>query len=440
MSATERFQNPVVLIPGALASRLRTTVDKREIWPGPLTNFIFDHSETIALEIDSETLEPQRGQVEPYDLIDGFAGRHYYSQIQKALEYAGGYVRGHLSEPYGIAERRYYLFLYDWRQDLVQTAAELDRFIEQIRRNYRDPALKVDIVAHSMGGLIARYYLRYGGQDVLDADVFRPGQTGASKVRKVILIGTPNWGSITGLQVFMDGYRLGLVKFQPEILATMPAAFELLPHPDRDWMITPEGKKWDRDLYSVDTWRRYQWSIFDSNARARVRKRFASDEEAQRYLATLERYFAKNLQRAKRFYKALSVPLAESPVRYIVFGGDCTLTPARCLVERVNGQLRIRFHPREVLNRVPGVDYDRLMLEPGDGRVTKSSLLARNSLDPSLETGAGDFQLAYSVFSCETHRLLTANMTFQDNLLNTLLTQESTEDRLHSSSIRASKR
>jgi pimeloyl-ACP methyl ester carboxylesterase len=433
VSASQRFQNPVVLIPGSLASRLRTTADKQEIWPGPLTNFIVDRSETIALEIDGETLEPAKGQVEPYALMDGYAGRHYYSQIQEALEHAGGYALGDLREQNSKVDRRYYLFLYDWRQDVVETAAELDRFIEQIRRNYGDPNLKVDIVAHSMGGLIARYYLRYGGEDVLDADVFRLSHAGAGKVRKVVLIGTPNWGSISGLQMFMGGYRLGLVKFQPELLATMPAAYELLPHPDRDWMITSKGDKWERDLYDVDTWRIYQWSIFDPKARARVRKRFASDEDAQRYLATLERYFAKNLQRARRFYRALSVPLGESPVRYIVFGGDCTLTPARCLVERVNGQLRIRFHPSEVVNRVPGVDYDRLMLEPGDGRVTKASLLARNSLDPSVETHAGDFPLAYSVFLCEGHRLLTANLTFQDNLLNILLTQESNEDRMRSS-------
>lgn len=33
----------------------------------------------------------------------------------------------------------------------------------------------------------------------------------------------------------------------------------------------------------------------------------------------------------------LSVPLKDPPVRYIVFGGDCELTPARCLIETVRG-------------------------------------------------------------------------------------------------------
>ncbi|MEN8205545.1 MAG: hypothetical protein ABFS24_05990 [Pseudomonadota bacterium] len=44
----------------------------------------------------------------------------------------------------------------------MQSARELDQFIEQIRKDYGAPELQVDLVTHSMGGLIARYYLRYG--------------------------------------------------------------------------------------------------------------------------------------------------------------------------------------------------------------------------------------------------------------------------------------
>lgn len=427
--ASQRIHNPVVFVHGTFAARLRAKSTQEEIWPGPISNFLLNRSHRLALDIAFETLEPVGGGTEPYALFDGFAGPSYYGQILRVLEDAGRYSVGVPGQRNDKGDRRYYIFLYDWRQDLVETAAQLDRFIDRMRADHGDPELKVDIVAHSMGGLIARYFLRYGGEDVLASERFRPTQAGASKVRKMILLGTPNWGSISGLQIFMGGYRVGLVNIHPEILATMPAAYQILPHPDRDWMITPEGKKWERDLYAVATWRTYQWSIFDLKARARVRKRFDSDAQAERYLATLERYFAKNLERAKRFYRALSAPLHESPVKYVVFGGDCQLTPARCLVEQVNGITRVRFRPREVTYRVPGVDYERLMLEPGDGRVTKSSLLARNSLDPSAGV-VGDFPLAYSVFLCESHRRLTANRSFQDNLLNILLSQDTTENRM----------
>jgi hypothetical protein len=238
-------------------------------------------------------------------------------------------------------------------------------------------------------------------------------------------------GSISGLQIFMKGAKFGLARLYPEVVATMPGAYQLLPHPDRNWMITLDGRKWDRDLYAVQTWRNHQWSIFDPKARKRIRKRFSTEADAGRYLDVLERFFEKNLVRGKRFHRALSTPLKQTPVRYIVFGGDCVLTPARCALEQVKGHPQIRFHPSEIINRVSGVDYDKLMLEPGDGRVTKPSLLARNSLDPSVPTNNdGVLPIAYAVFLCESHSRLTGNITFQDNLLNILLAQATTEDRM----------
>ena len=427
VSASDRFQNPVILVHGMLASKLRSTDDGREIWPGPLRNFLLNRLESLALAIDPKSLRPVKGDSEAYALL----GRRHYDQIRKALN-AGGYSRGQAGQPNPRNAQKFYAFIYDWRQDLVETAAKLDRFIEQIRRAYDDPNLKVDILAHSMGALVTRYYLRYGSEDVLDAGTFHPNQVGAAKTRKVILLGAPNMGSISGLQIFMKGEKFGLARLYPEIVATMPGAYQLLPHPDRDWMITLDGKKWDRDLYSIQTWRDLQWSIFDPQARKRIRKRFSTEADAERYLDILERFFEKSLVRGKRFHRALSIPLKQTPVRYIVFGGDCMLTPARCALERVNGYPRIRFHPSEIVNRLSGVDYDKLMLEPGDGRVTKPSLLARNSLDPSAPTNNdGAFPIAYAVFLCESHDRLTGNITFQDNLLNILLAQETTEDRMN---------
>ncbi len=427
VSASDRFQNPVILVHGMLASKLRSTDDGREIWPGPLRNFLLNRLESLALEIDPESLRPVTGDSEAYALL----GRRHYDQIRKALD-AGGYSLGQVGQPKARNAQNFYVFMYDWRRDMAETAGKLDLFIDQIRRDYNDPNLKVDIVAHSMGALMTRYYLRYGSEDVLDAGTFHPNHVGAAKTRKVILLGAPNMGSINGLQIFMKGEKFGLARLYPEVVATMPGAYQLLPHPDRDWMITLDGKKWNRDLYSVQTWRNHQWSIFDPKARERITKRFSTEADAERYLDVLERFFEKNLVRGERFHRALSIPLKQTPVRYIVFGGDCTLTPARCALEWVNGHPRIRFHPSEIINRLSGVDYDKLMLEPGDGRVTKPSLLARNSLDPSARTNNnGAFPIAYAVFLCESHSRLTGNITFQDNLLNILLAQETTEDRMN---------
>ncbi len=58
VSASDRFQNPVILIHGVLGSRLRTKDGNKELWPGRLTNFLFGNLDSHALEIDAESLRP----------------------------------------------------------------------------------------------------------------------------------------------------------------------------------------------------------------------------------------------------------------------------------------------------------------------------------------------------------------------------------------------
>jgi len=104
----------------------------------------------------------------------------------------------------------------------------------------------------------------------------------------------------------------------------------------------------------------------------------------------------------------------------IVFGGDCHLTPARCLIENVGKKFQVHLDLSDIENPIKGIDYDSLMFEPGDGSVTKASLLARDSLDLT-ERKQGDFRIDYEFFICEEHSLLAENITFRDNLLNILL-------------------
>ena len=415
-------QPPVILIHGIMGSRLEDTQSGEEVWFGSLSKLVFSDYREVALEIDPVTLEPLPSTLIPSGLADQLAGKDFYGNITRTLERAGRYKRAVPGEAQQPGSRSYYVFLYDWRQDNVKSAQQLYRFIEQIRKDYSNPQLEVDLIAHSMGGLITRYFLRYGKTDVLRDNTFEVNLDGADRVRRVILLGTPNLGSIQSLHAFIKGKKIGFGRLPPEVLASMPSVYQTFPHALNDWIITASGKPLDRDLFDVQIWRRFQWSIFDPQVRQQIIEQAGSPQQGRESLEVLEAYFEIQLERGRRFVWSLTVPVPDNSYKLIVFGGDCLLTPARLLVEEVNGVSEIRLWPRELSNPLPGVDYDLLMLEPGDGIVTKASLLARESLDPSVTRHRYiDFPLDYPLFLCEKHDALTGNETFQDNLLHALL-------------------
>lgn len=407
---------PVILIPGAFGSKLRDRASGDEVWPGPWWRALFSSYGDLALDFDAETGTPRPSRLEAYDIAERAFGRDFYRPIVDTLSEHGGYRRSTPGTPAKKGERRFYVFHYDWRQDNVQSARELHALIEQVRRDHGDPALRVDLVAHSMGGLIARYYLRFGTRDALEGADQQVTMEGAARVRKLVLLGTPNLGSVGALQAFLSGERVGLGRIAPRTLATFPSGYQLFPHPLASGLIGIDGAPLPDELFDAATWQRHGWSVYGPGGPPD-----AADPAEE---AALRRYFVHQLERARRFAWMLSVAEPVSPIRYVLFGGDCHLTPARLLVEREGERDMTRLAPRDIRAPRAGVPYEELMLEPGDGRVTKPSLLARETLDPSAPQHEDSFlPIAYPFFLCEHHNALTGNINFQDNLLNVLLTR-----------------
>lgn len=421
-ASAERAGPPVIVVPGLLGSRLRDRATGQELWPGSAWQALLGDRSPLALTIDAATLEPVNDDVEAFALFDGLLGQDYYGQLQRTLEQVGHYQLTRPGTMVTEPGRHYYVLPYDWRHDNVRTARKLDALIEQIRRDHDDPNLRVDVVAHSMGGLVLRYYLRYGTEDVLDDNQLQVNLDGLAKVRTAVLLGTPNLGSVSALHGFIEGSRVGWNRVPPEVMLTMPSMYQLFPHPLNDWLVTDDGRPLQRDLYAARIWRAFRWSVFDPTIRARIG---GDTPDAEDRLKVMERYFEKRLERARRFVWALTRDFKDAPEQLVVLGGTCTPTPARLVVEEVKGESVVRLWPRAVKRRHDRHRLSLLMLEPGDGVVTKASLLGRQQLDPSVPRHRfTDFPLAWSLLLCETHSRLTGNPSFQDNLLDLLLNHE----------------
>ena len=413
-------QPPVVLIHGAFGSRLVDATGE-EVWPGKLSRLLFDDYADIRLDVDPETLLPRPDDLEVSGVTDSVAGQDYYRRIIQVLGDVGRYQLSTPGIKPDLSERRFYVFEYDWRQDNVKTAQQLHQFLNQIRLDHENPQLKFDFVAHSMGGLVVRYFARYGSLDVLDGNDFPINNTGNHYINRVVLLGTPSLGSALAVQNLITGMKVGFDTIPTEVLASFPSAYQLLPHPLNVWLVTTNGKALERDLFDMEIWRRFGFSIFSQSYRQR---HFAAGG-TQADLEYLYAYFHKHIERGRRFVWSLTVPAPELEVKPVVFGGDCHLTPARLLVEEIDGLSRVRLYPKQIKNPLPDIDYERIMLEPGDGTVTKASLLARPDLDPTIARHKYSyFPLKYSMFLCEKHSRLTGNINFQDNLMHTLLSAD----------------
>lgn len=419
-------QPPVIVIHGLAGSTLVDAKTGKQFWPGSLSTLAFSNFSQLA-QMSEEHREGE-GLV-PGDFVHGVAGVDFYGELLQTLESVGRFARGTPGQPVGGERRRYYVLLYDWRKDNLVAVRKLHALIEQVRRDYGDPNLRVDVLAHSNGGLITNYYLRYGPQDLPASGPFSPWDEGDKRIRRVIMLGTPTLGAVTSLERLVYGTRLALRTVPVEVMATFSTPFQALPHPKTTPILDTLGRPVAIDIYDANEWRKRRWGVYSAEVAERVRASMATPEAGEKAVAELQSLFERNLERAERWQWALSAPYPTREVEVAVFGGACETTPGHAiLVEDDNGG-RLAFRTSQLPNRrldksAPKLDYERLMFEPGDGLVTRTSQTARRPL--GLEAGGEGFNMLpvrQSFFLCESHGRLTHNLYFQDNLLYFLLSR-----------------
>jgi pimeloyl-ACP methyl ester carboxylesterase len=421
-SAARPQRNPVILIHGFLGSKLRNARTHEAVWGAYINSIKRGRTDGLALPIESTVLSQNRDDIVPYAIVESVFGVKFYGSILKTLGDVGGYRRGDIDDP--RPGDTLFIYNYDWRRDNVESAVGLGRAIQQIKDRLHAPEMRFDIVAHSMGGLVAQYYLGYGTEDVIGrGGPYTVTWAGAPNIGRMILIGTPLRGTMRAFRTLNTGVSRTM---SPAVVFTMPSLYQLMPSDGRVHIIDPQGNPVDIDLYDAGDWVRNRWSVFDPRAdaaRQLVSATAARPEAPGRDLAEapLRRFLQAALDRARFFHDALAADaLGESPVPVHLFGSDCIPTLDRAVLKPTSSGPVILFGDESTPDR-EARQIEKLMLVPGDGTVTAGSLLAIDVGDyGAADWSAGNRTFASTFFFCESHGFLPGDPGFQDNLFYVL--------------------
>jgi pimeloyl-ACP methyl ester carboxylesterase len=420
-------QHPLILIPGFLGTKLRDPETGQVLW-GTMANILsHDHSARLACPLEEESGAAEVRDLEPFALYDSLWGYDYYRKTLRILREAGGYQLGDMKHP--KPGDNAFIFVYDWRKDIAESAAGLAGAVDHLKKTLGNPALKFDILGHSQGGLIARYYAKYGGSDVLAGDGPPvPDGSGAANLNKVILLGTPNRGSLEVLKILHQGLKKVFLPMPPSVTFTMPSLYEMLPPPDDSLFADLDGRAIPLDLYDPETWVREKLSLFSQEEQDQLRRKLERAGMGPRVLEMenrrMEAFLERSLRRARRFQEALARPAPEgTDVAYYAFGSDCIPTLKTAVILNGKGGHRIFFEPGRLHDEATGEKMRRVLYGPGDGTVLMESLLDLPEMAPehSASLRPGSVNLTSAFFVCESHGLLPNDPIFQNNLFYLLL-------------------
>ena len=431
-------KTPIIVIPGMLGSRLENKRTGEKVWPRA-------HPVEDDLSLPtSPDLKQNRDDIVATAVVEtaklGFPIPEIkvYEELTATLANHAGYKRGDIDNPPEGGDRdTFYLFAYDWRRDNAETVRQLSEKVARLKQPLGRTDLRFNLIVHSMGGLIARYYMMYGGEDVLDRPEAKVTWAGAADIDKLILVGSPNEGTMEAVRALVEGFPVaesGLLplfgKVEAETAFTMPAAFQLLPHRGSQEFYDGRLQPLMVNLYEIETWRRLRWAVFDPSYRRDLAKRMQKAHGAgwqtrfDNFLAEREAYLKVVLTRARLFAEALDkkADLA-NPLRVFIFAGNCEPTPRAALIVEEGGQSRTIFRPGKLKLKGTGLtraEVEAKLLEPGDGRITRRSALAV-SHGESIDARFDRSDLLSTIFGCALHSDLPIDQTFQDNLLSIFL-------------------
>ena len=215
----------IVVLPGITGSVLAK--DGQDVWaptPGALWRGVASGGgalSSLALGADDWEIDDVEDGITAPRLVDevtvipGLYKTAGYTTLIRALHERFQLIDASLA---ATTAGNFLPFPYDWRRDNRASAKKLQRAIldclDRWRKASNNPRARVILLAHSMGGLIARYYLECleGWRDCIALMTF----------------GTPFRGSPSALGYLANGYKQAFVDVT-EVLRSCTSVYQLLP-------------------------------------------------------------------------------------------------------------------------------------------------------------------------------------------------------------------
>lgn len=323
-------RNPVIVIHGLFGAEL-IAPDGEKVW-GKFSNQRITDKKILA-QLASPDLRPgsilTHSEITPGNVtIYRFKN---YALLLNALR------------KFGYTEKNLFTFAYDWRKSVPENAAELHNFILEKEKLFPS-GQKFDIIAHSMGGLISRYYLRYGNAPLPHEGTPPLSDTGAEKIAKVFIFGTPNCGYTDTLIELVNGLAFvrPAAKYPAHLLINFKSYFCMLPHSNlKTYIYSDDGTP--VNIYDIETWKKLKWLC----------------DESPTTISTL----AKNLRMAEQFALAMQKPVPKKQgIKLYLFAGNSFSTARQCSVDRKSGKITVTKYAQ------------------GDGKILFESAVGNNSI------------------------------------------------------------
>lgn len=464
---SEKLRIPVVIVPGMKGSLLKKGDD---IYWGKSNRVSLLHTfDELMFPIYSDSDENSitafgnfynkkdirdGGIIEKYGISLPFmniAEVSIYENLKNVIIESGGYS----------LDNDLFLFSYDWRLDNRISAAHLAEMVKKYQNRYhhylkndilkgdenkynylikylcaqglldKNKRIKINIVSHSMGGLVSRYYIQVLG--------------GIDCVNKIVMFGTPNQGAMDALKAIAEGeFPESLFQwyFKNEtrpIIFSWPSTFQLLPRYSKcicdsknqivDLKNLGLSANSDDDIAWINVFENWQkYALIPDNDKfdyldGTILKKYLEESlnSALKFYGSIngkhdKKYEIEKLQKLQKFCNLAKIEIdtetdfihGHANIPYIIFGGNCEPTLKYASIRETNDSEYYLKFDNPWKDKEFGMVYTM-----GDGRVPIVSLKLPVKENP----------MNFQFLLCESHVGLVSNITFQYNLIRELLMQ-----------------